>query len=146
MTRRFGQLGVAVLVVSTACGGPNALAPDAPSGFEFVADYMLDPTIDTATLGSASYVGGQTVHVDLTYTSFDAAGSASPETLQLASGSKTAALTIGPSCPSTCAASQLIPYREVDEWTVIWNAPDAEPEPEGTISCETPTDNCGATS
>jgi hypothetical protein len=134
--------------VVVACGGSAAPAPqDAPSGFEFVGEYALDPTIDAATFGSASYVGGQKIELDITYPSFEVATEqASYQLLQLVSDRKTAAMTIGPSCTTTCGIMPIgVPYREVDQYTVIWNPPDAEPNPQGSFSCQTPTSDCGGT-
>ncbi|HEY1815793.1 MAG TPA: hypothetical protein VGG74_25765 [Kofleriaceae bacterium] len=136
------RLGLAALVVTSGCGSPSPATRDAPTGFELVADYTLDPGI-SARLGSASYVGGQTVHVDLTYPSFAADLTPSEwPVVQLASGETTANMTILPNCDD-CPSP---PYREHDEVTVIWTGGgEGGFLLQGGIYCQVPTGSCGGT-
>ena len=126
-------------MVTSACGSGAPAAPDAPSGFELVADYTLDPGI-SATLGSASYVGGQTIHIDLTYASFAAAATLNEwPVAQLSYGATTANMPIVPNCDD-CPSR---PYQEHDEVTVIGSTGGFLLQ--GDIYCQVPTGSCGST-
>lgn len=88
----------------------------------------------------SSYVGGQTMHIDLTYPSFAADLTPSEwPVAQLASGGTTANMTIAPNCDD-CPSP---PYREHDEITVIWTGGGFLLQ--GGIYCQVPTGSCGST-
>jgi hypothetical protein len=75
--------------------------PDAPTAFAFTGDYALDATITSATVGSASYAGGDTIHVVLDFASY-AASQGSGLAVLVVSGVQTGAFAITPQCPSPC--------------------------------------------
>jgi hypothetical protein len=124
-----------------ACSSSSAPATDAPSGFEFIADYTLEPS-ESATSGSASYAGGETAHFDLVYASFAASGDSTTwPTLDVMAYGSAVTLTIGPMCVD-CPSP---PYREMDQATVIWNPSAVGPLLQGGIFCSVPTGACGGT-
>ena len=87
------------------------------------------------------------IQLDLTFASFEVATNpASFHVLNVVSNGKTAMMAIGPSCTTMCGIMAIgVPYREVDQYAVIWNLPDAEPNPQGSFSCQTQTSSCGGT-
>jgi hypothetical protein len=105
-----------VVLMCAACGGPMSAPPDASTSFTFTADYMLDSTITSAIVGSASYATGQTVHFELTYPSY-AAAQGSATTMTVAAGSATGSVTITPACPDSCGdALTIVSYSATVSW------------------------------
>jgi hypothetical protein len=114
----------------------SAVQPDAPSSFTFTADYILDSTITSANLGSASYSGGQTIHVDRTFASY-AASQGSGLAVVVTSGTNTGAFAITPSCPSGCTNAS----AEMLDADVSWQGGVIVTDESG--SCDSPGNACG---
>ncbi|HEX4454208.1 MAG TPA: hypothetical protein VH143_25265 [Kofleriaceae bacterium] len=94
---------ILLVIACGACGGssPAPASDDAASSFTFTADYVLDSTITSASVGSASYSGGETIHISLEFTSYAASqGSGLP--VLVVAGTETGAFAITPSCPVGC--------------------------------------------
>ncbi|HEY1546180.1 MAG TPA: hypothetical protein VGG28_00100 [Kofleriaceae bacterium] len=109
-----------IALACVACSSP-AVAPDAPTAdaataFTFVGDYMLDSTITSATLGSASYASGETIHEQLVFASYVAA-QASPLVVDVTQGSASATFEIvAHNCLGACANAS----SEMVDATVSW--------------------------
>ena len=95
---------------------PDVIAARCVDELTFTADYALDSTITSASVGSASYASGQTVHFELTYPSYGAAqGSAT--TMTIAAGSATGSVTITPARPDSCGdALTIVSYSATVSW------------------------------
>jgi hypothetical protein len=103
-------------VACMACTGKTPSPPDAATSFMFTADYSLDSTITSATVGSASYASGQTIHFQMTYPSYTVA-QGSAMTMTVTAGSDTGALTITPACPDSCGdALAVVSYSATVSW------------------------------
>jgi hypothetical protein len=103
-------------IACAACGSPTTTQPDAQSSFTFTADYMLDSTITSAVVGSASYTSGQTIRFELTYPSY-AAARGSAMTMTVISGSDAGSVTVSPVCPDSCGdALTIVSYSATVSW------------------------------
>jgi hypothetical protein len=129
---------VLIWIACAACA-PAAPPRDAVStDFAFTGDYRLDATITAARFGSASYTGGQTLHIEQVYPSYEAAQS-SGLAVAVASGSATGELAITPSCPAACAGAT----REQLTATVTWSGSAGPIVTASEGSCESPSGGCG---
>ena len=115
---------------------PSAVQPDAASSFTFTADYVLDSTITSALVGSASYIGGQAIHVDLDFESY-AASQGSGLAVLVTAGTDTGVFAIKPSCPSGCTNAS----AEMLDADVSWQNGVIVTDESG--SCDSPGNSCG---
>lgn len=131
---------VLLVMVCSACGSSSP--PPSPStdagttSFTFTADYVLDSTITSASVGSASYIGGETIHVDLDFASY-AAAQASGLAVLIIAGTQTGSYTITPSCPVECTNAS----GETLDAEISWQGGVIETDLSG--SCDSPGIACG---
>jgi hypothetical protein len=103
-------------IACAACGSQTTAQPDAQSSFTFTADYMLDSTITSAVVGSASYTSGQTIHFELMFPSY-AVAQGSAMTMTVTSGSGAGSVTVTPACPDSCGnALTIVSYSAIVSW------------------------------
>ncbi len=113
-------------IACVACGGPSTTPRDATSEFTFAGAYVLDSTVTSALVGSASYSAGQTIH-DLEFSSYtEALGSAL--TVTITSGLDTGAFVITPDCPYSCGEVLSVSLSA----TVSWEGARSSPTTPGT--------------
>jgi hypothetical protein len=127
-------------VLCAACS-PTLVTRDAPSGFDFEGDFRLDTTIDGATLGSASYTGGQTIHVALTFASY-AGSQGSGASIEVEAHGETSMFIAGPFCELQGCSGAGTPYREIEQAVVIWNLGSNAPVIQDQGTCETTAGSC----
>ncbi|HEY1817414.1 MAG TPA: hypothetical protein VGL61_09555 [Kofleriaceae bacterium] len=129
---------VILMIMCGACGGVGSPSTSdaAPSSFTFEADYVLDATVTSAYVGSASYSTGQTIHVDLEFASY-AASQGSGLAVLVVAGSESGAFAITPNCPVGCTDAS----HEMLEAEIGWQGRVIETDVSG--SCVSAADGCG---
>jgi hypothetical protein len=138
--RRVRMRTVLLVMACSACGSsspaPSTSSDAGVSSFTFTADYMLDSTITSASVGSASYTGGETIDVDLQFASY-AAAHGSGLTVLIVAGTQTGSYTITPTCPMGCTNAS----GERLDAEISWQGGVIETDIGG--SCDSPGNACG---
>jgi hypothetical protein len=127
------------ILLVLVCGACDASSPSPASDAAtstFTAAYMLDSTITTASVGSASYSGGQTIHVDLQFASY-AASQGAGLTVLIVAGTQTGSYTITPNCPPGCTNAS----GEMLDAEISWQGGVIETDLGG--GCDSPGNACG---
>jgi hypothetical protein len=133
-----------VAIACVACSSKTAAPVDAyPSNFTFAGDYTLEPNITSMTLGSATVVGGQTLHVERTYDSY-AAAQGDYEFAEVSAYGITLMMAVGPFCDvQQCPGT---PYNDIETDTVEWASGSNSYWVQGEYTCYTTAgEGCGAT-
>ena len=129
---------VLVSIACVACSSTASSTDAYPSNFTFVGDFAIDPPIDSAMFGSANYVAGQTIHIELTYASY-AASQGSSELIVVTASGVTATLSVGPFCDVQPCPNAGAPYHEDIQGTVEWSPGSSGPQIQDQGTCYTTT-------
>jgi hypothetical protein len=89
-------------IACVACSSSPTTPPiDASTTFTFSANYTVDSTVTSVVVGGSSYSAGDTILLQPTYPSYEAA-EGSAITMTVTAGSDTGSATITPDCPVSC--------------------------------------------